>query len=673
MSPGSFFIGPYEVSPEQCVLRFQGQETKLTPRNMDVLVYLAEHAERVVTSSELLERFWSPVASDHAVHKAISELRGALGDSVRSQQFIKTLPRRGYKLLQAPVGSDAESASPGWLPQWRQRLTAGLDYRGLATVVGTVVLMLALLSLALYHKPTATAPDIVTVGVESFSFEGESPGSTSFMREGLRTSLINQLARLRAVRVVALEPGGEGPREENVDHVLQGTLLQADGKLRALVRLVRNADGVHEYSERFELQQDSVFSVQDHIVSNIVTALSIHLDEEQRAMMYDWGTTNAVAYERFMKGDFYYNQFNPRDFERAIQLYRDAAELDPHFINAHLGIAAAANNLSVFSRLEKQRELLKLVSEVHRDVASVAPEHEALEAIRAIEMRMAGSEYRRQERVLRRQVLSGRAPGYALEHYALFLIGARLYEEAEGFLDAARETSPFELNPDESRDYRVTIAPPEEAIRLRKDQLMLRPKHIGMLGPLARDLFVEGRDQESEWYLERLREEDTEGLSLDYTEQILAVLSGALKPASPELEAIYQREQNYFFNNGAVAFALGDLDRGIDFWARLEPLQKRKALNMVHLSERYFPAAVIDSPRYQQLLEYLDLGLSWQRTLLEGVQAMEKVTGVRLSPAAAAAYRQRRFISRNTAWPRELALVPRPLPAELLANSAGSI
>ncbi|TXS91389.1 hypothetical protein FV139_16845 [Parahaliea maris] len=673
MSLGSFFIGPYEVSPEQCVLRFQGQETKLTPRNMDVLVYMADHAERVVTSSELLERFWSPVASDHAVHKAISELRGALGDSVRSQQFIKTLPRRGYKLLQAPVGNDADATPPGWLAKLQQRLTAGLDYRKLATVVGTIVIMLGLLSLALNHRPTTSTPDIVTIGVESFSFQGESPNSTSFMREGLRTSLINQLARLRAVRVVALEPESEAAREEDVDHVLQGTLLQADGKLRAMVRLVRSEDGVHEYSERFELQQDSVFSVQDHIVSNIVTALSIHLDEEQRALMYDWGTTNAVAYERFMKGDFYYNQFNPRDFERAIQLYQDAAELDPHFINAHLGIAAAANNLSVFSQLEKQRELLKLVSEVHRNVASVAPDHEALEAIRAIEMRMAGSEYRRQEQVLRRQVLSGDAPSYALAHYALFLIGARLYEEAEGFLDAARETSPFELNPDESWDYRVTIARPEEAIRLRKDQLMLRPKHIGMLGPLVRDLFIEGRPQEAEWYLERMREEDTEGLNLDYTEQMLAVLSGALKPESPELESLYHRDQNYFFNNGAVAFALGDLDRGIDFWARLEPLQKRKALNMIHLSERYFPAAVIDSPRYQQLLEYLDLGLSWQRTLLEGVQAMEKVTGVGMSPAASAAYSQRRFVSRNTAWPQELAVAPRQLPADLLANTANGM
>ena len=651
MSVGPFFLGPYEVLPEPCLLRCQGQETKLTPRNMDVLVYLAENADRVVTSQELLEHFWSPVASDHAVHKAISELRGALGDSVRGQQFIKTLPRRGYRMLQTPTTREHRPpANERWRTLWRQ-FTAGVDPRKLMVSLGTLAVMLGLLAMALQQRPPPSRDNVVTIGVEPFNVPGGGQEQADLLHHGLRTSLINQLARLRAVRVVALDSLQSGDTADGVDHILGGTLLQADGKQRLLVRLVRSDDGVHEYSERFELGQDGVFSVQDHIVSNIVTALSIHLDEEQRARMYDWGTTNAVAYERFMKGDFYYNQFNPRDFERAMGLYQDATELDPHFINAHLGIATAANNLSVFSRLEKQRHLLRRVSEVHRDVASIAPEHAVLESIRAIEMRMAGSEYRRQESILRRQILSGDAPGYALAHYALFLIGARLYEEAEGFLNAARETRPYELTPDESWDYRVTIAEPQQAIRLRKDQLMLRPKHIGMLGPLARDLFAAGRTQEARWYLERLREEDSEGLTLDYSEQIIAALSGKLPVDGPALEAIYQRGQDYFFNNGVVAFTLGDLDRGISFWARLEPLQKRKALNMIHVSERYFPADIIDHPRYQQLLEYLDLGLSWQRTLMEGVMAMREITGVGLSPEAGEAYRQERFLSRNNAWP----------------------
>ncbi|MFV8819775.1 winged helix-turn-helix domain-containing protein [Haliea sp. E17] len=649
----SFYLGPYEVCPEQCLLNSDGLQTKLTPRNMDVLAYLAEHANRVVTSDELLEKFWSPVASDHAVHKAISELRGALGDSVRNQHFIKTLPRRGYMLLVAP---SATQRKPGKLDAFRELvwgLFAGINYRHLATGLGAVALLGVMLVLATVRQPTVATgfSGRVTVGLEPFTYRGDQTESSEFLREGLQTSLLNQLSRLKEVRVVSLDATStDGGNPEQVDHILQGTFFEADGEQRVMVHLIRSSDGVHEYSERFDLDESGLFSVQDFIVSNIVTALSIHLDDQQRGMMYDWGTTDAIAYERFKRGDFYYNQFNPADFERAIKLYQEATRLDPNFVNAYVGLANAANNLSVFSGVSRQRELLDLVSGVHREVASRALGEAALESIRAVEMRMAGNEYRRQEQQLREQILSGNPPSYALSHYALLLIGARLYDEASRFLDLAEDQRPFELTPDESWDYRVTIAKPAEAIRRRKDQLMLRPKHIGALGPLARALYQEGREAEAQWYLDRQRDEDIDGITSDYTRLVIAVLSGKLQPGSAELDALYARGEDFNYNNGALAFMLGDLDRGINFWSQLNPLQMRRLLNVNHDSERYFPASVLENPRYAELLESLDVGKSWQRTLMEGVIAMREVTGVDLSVAARKAYTNETLVLNNTLW-----------------------
>ncbi len=647
----SFYLGPYEVSPEQCLLSSDESQTKLTPRNMDVLAYLAEHANRVVTSDELLDKFWSPVASDHAVHKAISELRGALGDSVRKQQFIKTLPRRGYMLLVAPTTARHKTGKLGGFRKLLRGFSAQINYRHLATGIGAIALLVSLLLMTTdLQGNRGPGGGQVTVGLEPFTYQGDQSESSEFLREGLQTSLLNQLSRLKEVRVVALGESGGEPATQQVDHILQGTFFEAEGEQRVMVQLIRTNDGVHEYSERFDLDESGLFSVQDFIVSNVVTALSIHLDDQQRGLMYDWGTTNAVAYERFKRGDFYYNQFNPADFERAIKLYQEATRLDPNFVNAHVGLANAANNLSVFSGLKRQRELLRLVSEVHREVASRALGDDALESIRAVEMRMAGTEYRRQEQQLRQQILSGNPPSFALSHYALLLIGARLYDEAGRFLDAAEETGPFELTPDESWDYRVTIVEPAEAIRRRKDQLMLRPKHIGALGPLARALYLENREAEAQWYLDQQQAEDRDGIISDYTRLVIAVLSGELHPQSEELEALYSRGDNYLYNNGALAFMLGDLDRGIEFWSQLRPLQKRRLLNLTHDSERYFPDSVIESPRYAALLERLDVGISWQRTLMEGVIAMREITGVDLSIAARHAYKNETMVPNNTLW-----------------------
>lgn len=116
-------IGTLEVSTENCTIAVDGRVTKVSPRSMDVLVHLTEHAERVVSAEELLDRFWSSLASDHAVHKAIAELRAAMGDSVRHQRHIKTVPKRGYKLLVPARNEDPEEppAAAAIMMQVRQR------------------------------------------------------------------------------------------------------------------------------------------------------------------------------------------------------------------------------------------------------------------------------------------------------------------------------------------------------------------------------------------------------------------------------------------------------------------------------------------------------------------------------------------------------------------------
>src|SRR5690554_6408760 len=99
-----FRIGDWEVSPGACtvsrVTDGHVEEAKITPRSMDVLRLLTERRGNVVSPAEFLETIWrSPIATDHAVHKAIAELRSALQDNAHSPRYIKTIPKRGYTLI----------------------------------------------------------------------------------------------------------------------------------------------------------------------------------------------------------------------------------------------------------------------------------------------------------------------------------------------------------------------------------------------------------------------------------------------------------------------------------------------------------------------------------------------------------------------------------------------
>jgi len=82
---------------------------------MEVLLALAEAAQDVVLRDALLERVWGSRAatSDEPLNRCIAQLRRALGDSSRDSEYIQTVPKRGYRLLQTvqPVGSVPEAGT----------------------------------------------------------------------------------------------------------------------------------------------------------------------------------------------------------------------------------------------------------------------------------------------------------------------------------------------------------------------------------------------------------------------------------------------------------------------------------------------------------------------------------------------------------------------------------
>jgi len=97
----------------QCLWRRgdTGQEERIlmTPKAYAVLVYLVEHAGRLVTSDELLEAAWSGrVIEPQAVRKHILEVRTALGDRPKNSLFIETVTKRGYRFI-APVSEPTAS------------------------------------------------------------------------------------------------------------------------------------------------------------------------------------------------------------------------------------------------------------------------------------------------------------------------------------------------------------------------------------------------------------------------------------------------------------------------------------------------------------------------------------------------------------------------------------
>jgi DNA-binding winged helix-turn-helix (wHTH) protein len=85
------------------------ERVSVTPKAFDVLRYLVEHHDRLVSQREILETLWAGThVNPEVVKKHILEIRKALGDRSRPPVFIETFPKRGYQFVapvrEAPLG-----------------------------------------------------------------------------------------------------------------------------------------------------------------------------------------------------------------------------------------------------------------------------------------------------------------------------------------------------------------------------------------------------------------------------------------------------------------------------------------------------------------------------------------------------------------------------------------
>src|SRR5262245_59463895 len=84
-------------------VRRAGQDVALEPKAFDVLRFLIEHRDRLVTKDELLDHVWRDTfVTPNALTRAVAQLRKALGDEAREARIVETVAKRGYRFI-APV------------------------------------------------------------------------------------------------------------------------------------------------------------------------------------------------------------------------------------------------------------------------------------------------------------------------------------------------------------------------------------------------------------------------------------------------------------------------------------------------------------------------------------------------------------------------------------------
>jgi adenylate cyclase len=182
----------------------------------------------------------------------------------------------------------------------------------------------------------------------------------AYFCEGIAEEILNVLAKLDELHVASRtssfsyrgrEQGIRTIGEElKVATVLEGSVRKSGNQLRVTAQLIDVRSGYHLWTERFDREMEDIFVIQDEIASNVARALETTLspDDCQCAGRLRRSTSNAKAYDLYLKGWSFFHRFGGKNMRYALQMFERAIEEDPEFSRAWAALADAYANLYIY-------------------------------------------------------------------------------------------------------------------------------------------------------------------------------------------------------------------------------------------------------------------------------------------------------------------------------------
>jgi len=342
------------VDPSTCQIS-QGEEvTRLEPKVMDLLVYMAEHSGEVLSRDELLDDVWQgAVVGYEALTNAVIKLRKAFDDDARHPRVIETYPKKGYRLIAEVQRSETgQSDSPGVTDSGNLRFRPGvLWYVVFISIALVLIVVLVGLLVKKGSAPGAKAwppPGTTVVAVLPFVNTGNEL-EYAYFSDGITDDLINRLSGLPGLIVISrnstFQYKGKAvdvrqvAAELDAEYVLEGSVRRGGTRIRVNAQLIDGKTGTQKWAENYDGELENVFDLQDAISGQIISALSLKLGDGEAAKRARPETTSTAAYEAVLKGFDQTRHFTRESFAAAESHFLQALELDPDYARAHAALA----------------------------------------------------------------------------------------------------------------------------------------------------------------------------------------------------------------------------------------------------------------------------------------------------------------------------------------------
>ena len=222
-------------------------------------------------------------------------------------------------------------------------------------LIATAVLLLGLAGAIwrfypspLPSKAKPDLPDKPSIAVLPFVNMSADP-QQEYFSDGLTEDIITGLSKIPRLFVIARNSSftykgkpvkvQQIGRELGVRYVLEGSVRKDGERIRITAQLINAGNGHHIWAERYDRHLKNIFSLQDEITEQILTAMEVNLTTGEQARLRRKGTTNRKAYEKVLKADEYYGRMTKEDNAQARQAYKEAMALDPEYAVPVVGLS----------------------------------------------------------------------------------------------------------------------------------------------------------------------------------------------------------------------------------------------------------------------------------------------------------------------------------------------
>jgi TolB-like protein/Tfp pilus assembly protein PilF len=221
--------------------------------------------------------------------------------------------------------------------------------RGLMIAMAVLVATAACLAYWFYSARPATRTSPLDSIVVLPLVNASTGPNTEYLSDGISEALINSLTELQQLRVIAratafrykgkeVDPLAVG-RELNVQAVLMGRVRQTGETLNIQVDLVDATTGAQLWGQEYERKVSEVLSVKQTIAREVTEKLRLRLSGDDQRRLVKRDTTNAEAYQFFLRGRYFWNKRTADGLRKAIVEFQQAIARDPNYALGYVGLA----------------------------------------------------------------------------------------------------------------------------------------------------------------------------------------------------------------------------------------------------------------------------------------------------------------------------------------------